>query len=178
MKPTLLATLLLAAALPALAQTNTITTDTNSPASGIWGEVQKFFANNPTNKLDLSSYALFSTQATNGWGGGLRASYWLTPAVGAAIQVDYCDSSWTFASLGLAGRGTLTLGSIGSLTPYVTAGPAWNIRGKTPSLVAEAGAGGELAINAIKWLRFFGEYQHITVEPAQDRFLIGITHPF
>jgi hypothetical protein len=156
---------------------------TNTP-SGIGQTVKNFFANNPTNTWDVSGYGLASRSDHFGYGAGTRFGYWLTPSVGAALDFNYCDSSWTFTSLGLAGRGTINVGPLGSVSPYASIGAGWNIRGGTvpgsynQSVVAVAGGGATIHIAAIKWFDFVGEYQHLTMNPNQDRILFGITRRF
>jgi hypothetical protein len=41
-----------------------------------------------------------------------------------------------------------------------------------------AASGATVHINAIQWFDFFGEYQHLTTTPGQDRVLFGITWKF
>jgi len=176
---TILSACLLAASLSAQAQTN---------SGSILGTIEAFFANNPTNSWETSVYGLNNiTQSklslADGWGGGARIGYWLTRSVGANLDVSYCDSSWTFASLGLAGRGTINLGTLGSVTPYITAGPGWNAKTKdgvtTQKAVVVAGGGATLDLKAIKWCSFFAEYDHVTTSPdPQNRIIFGITKRF
>jgi hypothetical protein len=153
-------------------------------STGIGGIVKDFFANNPTNTWDVSGFGLVSRSDHFGYGAGTRVGYWITPSVGAALDFNYCDSSWTFTSLGLAGRGTINVKNIGFVSPYATVGAGWNINGGDvpgtyqQSVVAVAGTGATIHINAIKWFDFVGEYQHVTMTPNQDRILFGITRRF
>lgn len=149
---------------------------TNSPG-GVWGTISDFFANNPTNTFDLTGYGIYDI-TTKGAGGGARVGYWITPSVGAALDVGYCDSSWTFANLGLSGRGTVKLGDIANLTLHASAGPGWNINGQSQSVVVFASTGGTLHINKWKYFDFLGEYQHVTTEANQDRVIFGLTRKF
>ncbi len=157
----------------------------NAQAGSAWDTIGDFFAANPTNSFDLSAYGLknLSTEVpgiANGLGGGARIGYWLTPSVGAALDVSYCESSWTFASLGLAGRGTFHVGSLLDVTPYVSAGPGWNIEatGLGQSIVAVAGGGATITITKWKGLSFFAEYTKVLTEKQQDRVQFGITKRF
>jgi hypothetical protein len=154
-------------------------------AGSLWDAVGDFFANNPTNSWDVSGYGIYLNSGKlaegvkpNGFGGGARLGYWLSPSVGAALDASYADSSWTFMSLGLAGRGTVNVGGYASLTLYATAGPGWNVRGPEQRLVAEAGGGAVLEIKALKWLQFFGEYQYITTSAPQERIIFGLVRRF
>jgi hypothetical protein len=149
--------------------------------------VAAFFAGNPTNSWDVSAYGVCNTKSTlqdvaKGWGAGARVGYWLNPSVGASIDLSYCDSSWTFASIGLAGRGTIKLGSIGTVSPYITAGPGVNIKssasGVEPTIVVVAGGGATLHFDKLKWCDFFGEYRHVTTTEAQDLITFGIVKKF
>jgi hypothetical protein len=155
--------------------------------SDIKGTVVQFLAQNPTNTWDVTSYIVNNTTSSRlaiseGWGGGARVGYWLNPSVGASLDINYCEGAWTFTSLGLAARGTINLGSFGSVSPYATLGAGWNMTGSgagaTASVVAVAGSGGTLHINSIKWFDFMGEYQHITTTIPQDRIVFGIVKRF
>ena len=143
-------------------------------------DVKDFFTDNPTNIYDVSTYAVVSRNAHYGYGGGVRVGYWITPSVGAALDVNYADSSWMFTSLGLAGRGTINLSTYGALTLYATAGAGWDINsGASPTVVGVVGSGGNLHINGFDWFDMFGEYQYITLSPEnQQRIVAGITRKF
>lgn len=146
--------------------------------------VKSFFANNPTNTWDITGYGLQNLDTTS-FGAGARVGYWLTPSVGAALDASYCDSSWTFMSLGLAARGTVKLGDVGSVSPFITAGAGWNV--KTPAdlgdelkqtVVAVAGGGATLHFEKVKWFDFFGEYQYVSGIEGGNRILFGLTKRF
>ena len=166
---------LLATLTSAQAQTNT-----TSVWSQMLADAKTFIANNPTNIYDVSTYAVVSRNAHYGYGGGVRVGYWITPSVGAALDVNYADSSWMFTSLGLAGRGTINLSTYGALTLYATAGAGWDINsGASPTVVGVVGSGGNLHINGFDWFDMFGEYQYITLSPEnQQRIVAGITRKF
>ena len=158
-----------------------------SVLTSIGTTVAQFFANNPQNSWDVSGYGLNNVaqsqlDISKGWGGGARVGYWLNPSVGASLDLSYCNSSWTFASIGLAGRGTITFGTLGTISPYITAGPGLNIKsaanGATPTVVVVAGGGATIHVNAIKWCDFFGEYRHVTTTEPQDLIAFGITKHF
>lgn len=161
------------------------TVNAQETGGGLWDTLGTFFKNNPTNSWDVSSYGLWKESAAtlslnkaSSFGAGARVGYWITPAVGAALDLSYCDRSWTFASLGLAGRATITLGSVGTLSPYASVGPGWNIQGEQKSIVAVAAGGATLHINKLPWFDLFGEYQHITTTETQNRIAFGLTKRF
>lgn len=139
-----------------------------------------FIANNPTNTYDVSVYGVASQSDKYGYGAGVRVGYWLSPSIGAALDVNYCDSSWMFTSLGLTGRGTLNLSTVGTLGLYATAGAGWNWNASTgKTIVAVVGAGGTLHINGWDYFDGFAEYQHVTLSPDnQNRLLLGLTRKF
>ena len=155
-----------------------------SQAGTLWDTVGDFFAQNPTNSWDVSAYGLknLSTDPpgiANGLGGGARVGYWLTPNIGAALDVSYCETSWTFASLGIAARGTFHIGSL-DVTPYISAGPGWNIdaKGLGPEIVALAGGGASVTLK--KWPSWaaFAEYTTVLTEKEQRRVVFGLTKRF
>ena len=170
----------------------TATQAQTTPGTSIWTDIGNAFGsvfkNNPTNTWDVSMYGLNDISKSkldikDGWGAGVRVGYWLSPAIGASVDVSYCDASWTFASLGLTARATFNVGSFASVTPYVVAGPGWNVskglNGVTGSVVAVAGAGGELDIKAVKWCKFFGEYSRVIGSgDVQERVQFGIKKTF
>ena len=126
----------------------------------------------------MKDVTLGGTPAAYGLGGGARIAYWVDKSIGAALDASYCDSSWTFASLALAGRGTFNLGTVAKFTPYVTAGPGWNIRGPSQSVVAVAGGGGSLSFTKLPKLAFFGEFVTILNDTSVQRVQAGITYRF
>lgn len=153
--------------------------------AGFLDVVGDFFANNPTNRWDLSGYGIALNSDNfaegvkpDGWGGGTRIGYWATPFLGAALDLNYAASSWTFTSLALTARGTFSIGSVADVTPYASAGAGWNINGPEKSIVAVAGAGAVLDIKKIRWFKLFAEYQHVTTTEPQNRILFGITKSF
>lgn len=156
--------------------------------SDITDMAQQMFNNNPSNTWDVSTYALNNLNSTaqdaaKGWGAGAKIGYWLNPSVGTTLDVSYCNSTWTFASLSLTARGTINISSFGTISPYVYAGPGYSFTksetGIEQSVVAVAGSGATLHINKLTWFDFFGEYAHITTTPdAQDRIQFGITRRF
>ena len=155
----------------------------SAQASSFWDNVQTFFDNAPTNKVDIGLYGvkdvtLGKTPQLYGLGAGLSLSYWITPVVGAALRVDYCDSSWTATSLALSGRGAVNIGTFAKFTPYVFVGPAWNIKGPSQEFVVDAGGGGEVSFT--KWPKwaFFGEFHHLTTTEPIDRIEAGIHYRF
>lgn len=155
--------------------------------ASLWSD---FFNNNPSNQWDVTAYGLNNVSTSQldisrGWGGGARVGYWISPSVGASLDFNYCDSRWTFGSLALTARGTINLGSLGSVSPYVLAGPGYSFQYSNPGgvspqeVVAIAGSGATLHFNAIKWCDFMGEYVHITTKPeAQNQVRFGITKRF
>lgn len=154
-------------------------------AGSVWDTVGDFFAANPTNKWDLSGYGIALNSddfaegvRPNGWGGGTRIGYWLNPSVGAALDANYAQSSWTFTSLALTARGTFAIGEAARVTPYVLAGAGWNINGPARSVVAVAGGGAVLDLKPVRWFKFFGEFQHVTTSEPQNRVLFGIVKSF
>jgi hypothetical protein len=164
--------LVLCAGMTAQAQTNSI-----------WQEMidsaKQFVANNPTNTYDVSVYGVANKTDKYGYGGGLRVGYWMTPSVGAALDLNYCDSSWMFTSLGLAGRGTIKAGTIATVSLYASAGAGWNIQGAEQTVVGVVGTGGTLHINGWDYFDLFSEYQHVTISPdSQNRILVGLTRRF
>src|SRR3990167_6057277 len=129
-----------------------------SQAGTLWDTVGDFFAQNPTNSWDVSAYGLknLSTDPpgiANGLGGGARVGYWLTPNIGAALDVSYCETSWTFASLGIAARGTFHIGAL---------------------------AGGGASVTLKKWPSWaaFAEYTTVLTEKEQRRVVFGLTKRF
>ena len=184
----LILSLLLCLPLSLAAQTITSTNGVPLPeGSGILDALGDFFRNNPSNNWDVTTYALYnvsnvSSNTADGLGAGVRVGYWfpsdaLKGSVGAAVDLSYNDHAWTAASVGLAGRGTIRFGDIASVTLHAVAGPGWNIHGAARSIVAVVGTGGNLHINKLPWVDFFGEYQHLTTSPeAQDRVLLGVTY--
>jgi hypothetical protein len=154
------------------------------------GVIGDFFGQNPTNTWDVSTYALNNLTSSKldvskGWGGGIRTGYWLTPSVGAALDLSYCDQSWTFATIGLTARGTINLGAIGSVSPYAVAGPGYTFTrsgtGQTinQELVAKAGAGAVVHLSFLKWADLFGEYSYTTTSPKEQELVIfGFTKRF
>jgi hypothetical protein len=194
---------LLALTLAFSLQPSALAQDTNgAPASGTASSIgnifKDFFHNNPTNTWDVSGYGVVSRSDHFGYGAGTRVGYWMTPVAGAALDFNYCDSSWTFTSLALAARGTIKLSTLGTASPYASLGAGWNIRGGpvstsansfsisggpnatiySSSVVGVVATGAQVHLNLIQWFDFFGEYQHLTMSPNQDRVLFGITHRF
>lgn len=151
--------------------------------TNIWQQMidtaKQFVANNPTNTWDTSVYALANRTSKFGYGGGVRVGYWMNPSVGAALDANYCDSSWTFTSLGLTARGTVNVSTIATVSPYATVGAGWNINGAQQTVVAVVGAGGTLHIKGWDYFDLFGEYQKVTLSPdSQQRLLVGLTRKF
>lgn len=165
-------------------------------AGSITEMISDFFGGNPTNSWDLSTYAVNNLQSSikteakpdnsvaHGWGGGVRAGYWLNPTVGTTLDVSYCDSQWTFASLSLTARGTITLGNLGTVSPYVMAGPGYSLAYDEDSVLQQnvvvfAGGGATLHINKLKAFDLFAEYVTATTQPErQDRVQFGVTKRF
>jgi len=153
-------------------------------SAGIMDVVSDFFAANPTNSWDVSTYGLKNVTSetpgiSGGLGAGARIGYWLTPFAGVALDGSYCDSSWTFASLGIAARGTFRIGTVATVTPYVTAGPGWNIQSDlTKEVVAVAGAGASVTWTKYPSVSAFGEYVSILTDKQQNRVQFGLTKRF
>jgi hypothetical protein len=154
-------------------------------AEGPLDWVNQFFSNNPTEKWDVWAYGIHLNSpgkadgvAAYGFGGGTALSYWLNPAVGAKLSLDWADSSWTLASLGMSARGTIRFGDSISVSPFVEAGPGWNVRGPAKSIVAVAGGGATVSISGLPF-DIFGGYQYITTSPKeQERILFGVNFSF
>lgn len=146
-------------------------------SSNVLSTVDSFFKNNPTNAIDITAYGLQVVESKE-FGAGTRMSYWLTPSVGAALDVSYVNGNWTFTSLALGARGTVKLGDAGSVSPFVSAGSGWNIKGPEETIVAIGTAGATIHINRIKYFDLFGEYQYISGKETENRIAFGITKKF
>ena len=150
----------------------------------IWDSLKEFISNNPSNKWDVTAYGAYNISkvdddVSHGIGVGARVSYWITPAVGAAVDASYMDSNWTLANVSMIGRGTIKVGNFADITLHAIAGPAWNIRGQEDSIIAVMGTGGTLTFNKFPKWGLLGEYSHFTTNPvAQDRVMLGITYRF
>lgn len=156
----------------------------SAQGGSVWDAIGDFFKNNPTNTFDVSAYGLVNVADSvptlkDGIGGGGRVGYWLTPAIGAALDLSYCDHSWTFASLSLAGRGTINVGQLGTLSTYLMAGPGWNIETSLEQdVVAVAGGGASLTFKKWPTVALFGEYQQVFTDREQQRVAFGVTKRF
>ena len=181
-----------AAAIIGLALASVITVPAQTNTGGFWDTIGQFLSNNPTNSWDVSAYAVYNLTDTpesvaDNLGAGTRISYWIDPSIGAALDFSYCNNSWTFASLALQARGTIHLKNFADISPYVLAGPGWNIEtgdGRlttddlAPSIVAVAGGGVSVAFHKLPKWSGFGEYVHITTREPQNRIQTGIGFKF
>ena len=153
----------------------------------LWDDISKvignFFNNAPTNTWEVGGYGIYISDAeaaeitADSFGGGARVQYKVSPSLGAALDLSYARSSWTFASLAFTVQGGINFGQTATLAPYVFAGPGWNIKGPEQSIVAVTGGGADLDIKALKWFKFFGEYRYITTTDPQDQIVFGVKVP-
>lgn len=156
-----------------------------SAGASVLDLIEEFINNNPSQKWEVWSYGIKLNSpgkadgvAAYGLGGGAAISYWINPSVGAKLSADWCDSSWTFASLGMTARGTVRLADSVALSPFAEAGPGWNVKGPERSVVAVAGAGATLSIKGAPF-DIFGAYQYVTTSPReQERILFGLKLKF
>jgi hypothetical protein len=158
----------------AVAQTNTF-----------GNQVSAFFRQNPTTLWEVGGYGMADVTSQTlskdlgGYGGGGRVSYWITPSVGAALDVNYSgNGGLSYGVFSLAGRGTLHLGKVADVTLYGIGGPGYQLKGGNKSLIAMIGSGGDVKPSFFKWGKFFGEYQHRTTSPETRLVLFGIKKEF
>ena len=156
----------------------------SAQATNVWDSALGFLNNNPSGVWDLSVYGLKNTTTSeasvaNGFGFGMRAGYWVKPMIGVSADFSYCDSTWTFASLGLNARATITLAGKVDVTPYVVAGPGWTMSGSLEKeICAVAGTGVSVKLKAKPQYAIFGEYMKVMTSPEQNRIQIGATVTF
>lgn len=165
------------------AMTVTLTVTSLATAGEFGDIIHGFLAGNPTNAWDVSAYGLRNLSANTAsvaerWGAGARISYWLRPAIGAALDASYCDHAWTFASLALTARGSFWVGPV-RVTPYAHTGPGWNINSDfSKTIVAVAGGGASFEWTGRKWPALFVEWNDVIADRDQKRLIWGITWRF
>ncbi len=158
--------------------------------ASIWDDItdtaSQFFSNQSTNQFEVIAFGIKNVaekpvSLANHWGEGLRIQYWPTKVLGTSLDIGYCDSTLTFASLGIGLRGTVTPVSWLSVTPYVSAGPGWAITAPDsvePTLAAQAGGGAYLTLTKYpKWF-LMGEYHKIFTTPEQNQIRFGLGYRF
>jgi len=146
--------------------------------------LSKFFGNAPTNTWELKTYVAYDDspapeKIAYGLGGGARLSYLVASGLQTCLDLNWCEGGWTFGTFSVELRGGVNIGSIAKLSPYAFAGPGWSFQSWAgdKSLVAVAGAGADIDIPAVKWLKLFAEYQKRTTNPETTLLIAGVRIP-
>jgi hypothetical protein len=159
-------------------------TNLQAQTNDFTSQVAAFFEQNPKALWELGAYAMLDTtgqqlpQNMGDIGGGIRLSYWINPSVGAALDANYIDGGLSYGVLSMTGRGTAHLGTFADLTFYAIGGPGYQLKGGNKSLIAMVGTGVDVRLAAVKFAKFFAEYQHRTTTPATDLVVVGLKKEF